>query len=185
MLSAPLKILILGPCGAGKSTLARKLRDQLGHPIIHLDQHYWQAGWVETPEDEWRDKLIHLMQAERWIMDGNYHKSLDLRLPEADFVIHLNAPTLRSLWRVTKRVRRYRGRTRPDMPAGCPERWDWGFMHYVATFNHLRTPLVMQKLAALDPQRVRYLRSKKEARRLQDELSRLHATSGGRNASDQ
>ena len=47
------RILILGCGGAGKSTLAGQLGEILDLPVIHLDQEYWQPGWVPTPDDEW------------------------------------------------------------------------------------------------------------------------------------
>lgn len=41
------RILVLGPCGAGKSTLAAQLGKRLDLPVIHLDSEYWRPGWVE------------------------------------------------------------------------------------------------------------------------------------------
>ena len=46
------RILVLGPCGAGKSTPAVKLGAKLGLPVIHLDKEYWRPGWVEPDPAE-------------------------------------------------------------------------------------------------------------------------------------
>ena len=46
------RIAIIGPGGAGKSTLAHQIGAKLGLPVIHLDAHYWHEGWVETPKEE-------------------------------------------------------------------------------------------------------------------------------------
>lgn len=129
------RILIIGSCGAGKSTLSRKMSSKLNLPIIHLDQEYWQPGWEETPKSEWEDKVKQLIKRPTYIMDGNYASTLDIRLSEADHLIFLDYPTRISFWRVLKRIISNYGKTRLDMTEGCPERFDIEFLHYVLVFN--------------------------------------------------
>ena len=38
------RVMIIGCGGAGKSTLARKLGEKTGLPVVHLDQIYWEPG---------------------------------------------------------------------------------------------------------------------------------------------
>ena len=142
------KVLILGCCGSGKSSLARILNDKLKIPVIHLDQEYWNAGWEETPKEIWNLKVAELVKRSSWIMDGNYGSSLSLRLPAADTIIYLDRSTFTCLRRVIKRIRKYKGTTRPDMVAGCPERWDWDFLHYVLTFNLVRRKALLSKISS-------------------------------------
>lgn len=78
------RVLVIGISGAGKSTFSRALANATGLPLIHLDKEFWQPGWVQTPRLNWRAKVTELAAGERWIMDGNYDSSLDLRLPRAD-----------------------------------------------------------------------------------------------------
>ena len=144
------KILILGCCGAGKSTFARKLNEKIGIEIIHLDQHYWNTNWQETERSEWEIRVQELANRPTWIMDGNYGSTLDMRIEKADTIIYLDVPTYRCLWRITKRTWQYYGTPRPDMPAGCNERFDFEFFHYVAVFNLVRRPSLMRKLESLD-----------------------------------
>ena len=40
------RVVILGRGGAGKSTLARRLGELVGLPVIELDKHFWQPGLV-------------------------------------------------------------------------------------------------------------------------------------------
>ena len=47
------RILVVGSGGAGKSTFARRLGELTGLPVVHLDRHFWRAGWKATPTDEW------------------------------------------------------------------------------------------------------------------------------------
>jgi len=140
------KILIIGCCGAGKSTLSKKLSTKLGLPVIHLDQAYWKPGWIETPKEEWECKIAELVKQLAYIMDGNYSGSLHLRLPSADQVIILDYPTRICFWRVIKRIVKNLGVTRSDMTQGCPERFDLAFLHYVLVFNIVSRKKIYKKI---------------------------------------
>lgn len=136
------RILVIGCCGSGKSTLSHKLYSKLGLPIIHLDQVYWQTDWIETHKAEFEKKVKELANQPAYIMDGNYASTLDLRLQRADTLIYLDFPTWICLWRVLKRIFKYHGQTRPDMTPGCHERFDIGFLHYVITFRWIAAPRI-------------------------------------------
>ncbi len=125
------KIIVLGSAGSGKSTLARKIGELLDIEVIHLDSYYWQPNWVATPDDEWTDKVKELLERERWVMDGNYTSSLELRIKAADAVIFLDRSRLFCLWRVFKRLMIYRGETRPELAEGCREKVDLDFLNWI------------------------------------------------------
>ncbi len=38
------RVVILGPGGAGKSTLADELGRRKGLSVVHLDEHFWHPG---------------------------------------------------------------------------------------------------------------------------------------------
>ncbi|MDQ3713515.1 MAG: DNA topology modulation protein [Acidobacteriota bacterium] len=122
------KILIIGSSGAGKSTFARRLGAATGLTVVHLDQLYWKPNWVEPSKDEWKETVAEVLENEAWIIDGNYSGTLDLRMRYADAIIFLDFPPTICVWRVLKRVAIYRRGKRPDMPAGCDERFDWDFV---------------------------------------------------------
>jgi len=106
--------------GAGKSTFSRALSAKTGLPVIHLDVHFWKPGWLKPSEDEWRDKQRSLLAGEEWIVDGNYHATLEDRLERADTVVFLDTP-----WWVCARRAFVRGVSkRPagfQVPNGCQE----------------------------------------------------------------
>jgi adenylate kinase family enzyme len=116
------RVLAIGSPGAGKSTLAAELARRTGLPLVHLDQHYWRVGWVEPDKREWAYQVARLITHDRWIMDGNYSGTLDLRLARADTVLDLEFPAWLCFARVVRRSWRGRGRPRADMAEGCPER---------------------------------------------------------------
>jgi len=129
------RVLIIGPCGSGKSTLARELAPRLGLPLVHMDQLGWQPGWVETGKSELLARLDAAVAGEAWLIEGNYGSTLAPRLERADTVLYLDFPIRLCLWRLIRRIVTHRGRARPDMPEGCPERFDLGFLWYVLNWN--------------------------------------------------
>lgn len=129
------RILIIGCGGAGKSTLARQMGEKTGLPVVHLDQLFWHPGWVESTKDEIDAKILEELGKPRWIMDGNYNRTLPLRLEKCDTVIYLDFSRFACLLGVLKRVLTTYGTVRPDMAEGCPERFDLEFLQWVWNFN--------------------------------------------------
>jgi adenylate kinase family enzyme len=170
------RVLVIGCCGAGKSTLSRQLAAITGLPRIELDAHYWQPGWQATPSDAWAQTVAALCERPAWIMDGNYTGTLPLRLARADAVIWLDYPRRVCLPRVLLRVAKDYGRVREGMPAGCPERFNLEFLRYVWNFNARVRPRLA---AALERHgsaaRLHRMRSDADARPLLRELGRRRA----------
>lgn len=140
------RVLVIGCSGAGKSRLAQDLAARTGLPVVHLDAHFWRPGWVEPDKAQWRAQLAGLLAEPAWIMDGNYGGTLEQRLQRADTVILLDYPTWLCLWRVLKRTARHWRRSRPDIGAGCVERFDWGFLRYVLSYRRQHRPRALAKL---------------------------------------
>ncbi|MDA3815169.1 MAG: hypothetical protein PF549_02275 [Patescibacteria group bacterium] len=122
------RILIIGSCGAGKSTLAKKLHEILGIEIIHLDQHYWKPNWTRTETEEWEKKVEKLLEKEEWIMDGNYRSTMGLRIPHADTIIWLGFSPIVCFYRILKRRLKNK---RIDELAGCKERVTFELLRWV------------------------------------------------------
>lgn len=144
------RVLVIGSGGAGKSTFATELAKRTGLPLIHLDANYWKAGWAETPKEEWERRVAELAGRSEWVMDGNYIGSIECRLAACDTVVFLDLPRTTCLWRAFKRRIQYRGRTRPDMAAECPEKMDWEFVQWIWKYPKQTRPLIMERLARLD-----------------------------------
>lgn len=129
------RIVIIGCGGAGKSTLARKLGEKTGLPVVHLDSIFWLPGWVEMNRDEFDRKIRAEMAKEAWIIDGNYNRTMPERVARCDTIIYLDFPRIVCLYGIFKRLLTNIGKTRPDMGEGCPERVDWEFLKWVWNYN--------------------------------------------------
>ena len=174
------RVLVIGPGGAGKSTLARAIAERVGLPLVHLDACYWRGGWVPTPADEWAATVARLTAGDAWVMDGNYGGTLDARLAACDTAIFLDLPRLVCLWGVVRRWLRYRGRTRPDLAAGCPEQLSWEFVQWIWTYPRRRRPGVLARLRALEGgKRVVILRSRRAVRRFVESLAQESESRAG------
>lgn len=143
------RILILGPSGSGKTTLAERIGSILEIPVVHLDRHYWNPGWRETPEIEWVEKVRKLISQDSWVMDGNYTTTLAMRATVADTIIFIKTSRRVSYLRAFRRIFRYYGRNRPDLPEGCPEHIDLEFLKYIWNYPRTRQPVILRFLKGL------------------------------------
>ena len=140
------RVLVLGCPGAGKSTLARSLGEALSLPVVHLDKLWWKSGWVNRTEGEFDALLDAVLLGEEWVIDGNYLRTLPRRLERCDAVVLLDYPRRVCLFRALRRILSWRGRTRPDMAADCPERLDGEFVRWIWEFHRTQRPQVLELL---------------------------------------
>jgi len=130
------RVMIIGGAGSGKSTLARKLGALTGLPIIHTDQIYWTSGWVERAVEEKLKLISQAHKRESWIIEGGISSTYPERMARADTCIWLDFPLHIRLWRILKRIWLYYGKTRPDLPKDCPERFSWEFIGWIISSRH-------------------------------------------------
>jgi len=140
------RVLVVGPPGAGKSSFALALGARTGLPVVHLDRHYWRAGWVMAPSDEWRAAVDRIVADDAWIIDGNYRSTMPARLARADTAVFLDVPRTTCLFRVIARFLRNVGRERPDITPGCREKMDWAFLRWVWDYPTRSRPEVLRLL---------------------------------------
>lgn len=129
------RILIIGCSGSGKSTLARALKDKLGLPVVHLDQLWWREGWKNVTREEFDSRLAMALNMDQWIIDGNYSRTMDVRLERCDTIIYLDFNRWECLLGMFQRVLGSYGKVRPDMAPGCPERFDFDFIKWIWNYN--------------------------------------------------
>ncbi|MGC2279059.1 MAG: hypothetical protein WA603_03530 [Candidatus Acidiferrales bacterium] len=130
------RVVILGRGASGKSTLAARLGEITGLPVIELDKLFWQSGLIATPRDEWQKVHINLTAQEKWIMDGDLgpYDALEPRLRPADTILFLDFSLPRCAWRALRR-----SRERADF-------WRW-----LITYRTKSRPVLMQAIATHAP----------------------------------
>ena len=86
------RAIIIGSPGAGKSVFARKLRDASGLPLYYLDKIWHKPDQTNISCEEFDLKLQDILRRERWIIDGNYQRTMEMRMRECDMVFLLDLP---------------------------------------------------------------------------------------------
>ena len=159
------RIIIIGCGGSGKSTLARQLGQKLEIPVVHLDKLFWRPGWVQISREEFDVLHEQALSEPRWIMDGNFNRTIQRRLERCDTVIYLDFSRTACLWGVFKRIITTYGVVRPDMGEGCPERFDWDFLKWVWNFNKDKRKKLMNQLAKAENVKVVILKNRRQVKR--------------------
>jgi adenylate kinase family enzyme len=163
------RVAIIGPSGAGKTTLALALGKRLGLELVELDRLFWQANWVETPLEECERIQRDALTRDAWVVDSASPRGLRARLEAADTIVFLDLPALVCAVRTLRRRLRARGGQRREMPPGCSTaRLDRALvrrMGYVRRYRHELRPLFLRELGRLPRnRRVVVLRNPQEVR---------------------
>ena len=169
------RVLIIGCGGAGKSTLARKLGEKTGLPVIHLDQIWWAPGnWKHVEREEFDKRLTEEMEKAKWILDGNFNRTLEARLEKCDTVIYLDYPRLVCLKNWVGRVIKNWGHHRLDMAEGCNEWFDPEMAHWIWNFNKKNRAHYYTLLNKQAGKQIRILKSRREANVFLSSLTDIH-----------
>lgn len=122
-MAVPERISIVGPSGAGKTTLSKRVSAAFDMPRLELDSLQHQPNWTALDPELFRAKVRTFVEQPRWVIDGNYTsiKALDLIWARADHVLWLDLPRHRTFPRVVWRTLR-RALAREELWNGNRER---------------------------------------------------------------
>lgn len=96
------KIALFGPPATGKTTLARWLSTELGHPHTDLDEVlFTPAG--PLPLEEFRRQAGEITARDEWIVEGNFSKLADVVWHRADVLVWLDFPLALIMYRIVRR----------------------------------------------------------------------------------
>jgi len=115
------RINVIGTSGSGKTTFARELARLLGLPCVEMDALFWKPGWRESSNEEFFPRVEEATSGERWVLDGNYSRTLPIKWKRVQLVVWLDPSFLRTIARVAARTLR-RGLTREELWPGTGNR---------------------------------------------------------------
>ena len=98
------RILVIGCPGAGKTYFSKRLSKILNLPLVHMDNLYWNKDKTSVDLDTLKARLQPYLEKEEWIIDGNYHKTLEMRLPYASDVFVLDLPRKECIQGILDRI---------------------------------------------------------------------------------
>ena len=101
---SPRRVVVVGPTGSGKTTLAADIARILGLPHIEQDALYWGPGWEEPPRELFRQKLEQVLAGGEWVVDGNYSHQRDLTWGQAQALVWLDYGLGVIWWRLLRRT---------------------------------------------------------------------------------
>ena len=164
--------MIVGSSGSGKSTLARQLGEILHLPVIHIDKELWNPGWVKTPGNEWHKKHYKLVSSSEWVIDGNNDSTIKIRFEKADTVIFLDLNRFVCLCGALKRRLTYIGKTRPDVPEGCPETFSFELIKYIWQYPVKWRPIIMDRSSKYEHIILIHIKNRKMLKRFINDVRR-------------
>ncbi len=154
-----LKVIVIGSPGAGKSTFARKLRDITGIPLYYLDMLWHKPDRATVTQEEFNKRLAEILQKDRWIIDGNYQRTLESRLQECDTVFLMDFPLETCISGAQSRI----GKQREDLP-WIELEFDEDFKQWIMDFPKNRLPQLYEMIRKYkDSKDITVFRSRKEA----------------------
>jgi adenylate kinase family enzyme len=122
---------VIGCGGSGKTTLARRLGERLGLPVVHGD-FLGRRGDGRAQGEEWAALHASVIARHEWILDAMRLGTLDERLVRADTAVFLDLPRRACYAGVIARRRRYRGGV--DPASGVADRVNLGFLRWIWRF---------------------------------------------------
>ena len=158
------RILVIGCPGSGKTRLAKALGEKLDLPVVHLDKLWWTGEWENVSREEFDARLEQVLEGEKWIIDGNFSRTMPLRLRYCDTIIYLDYSRWQCLLGMTQRVLANYGKSRPDMGGNCPERFDMEFIKFIWNFNKNNRRMIHAWIAQARHAKSFVLKNRQEAK---------------------
>lgn len=135
------KVIVIGCPGAGKSIFSQKLSNVTHLPLYHIDMLYHKKDGTHISREELENKLKSIFKNDDWIIDGNYQKTLEMRMKECNTIFLLDFPTDVCLEGAKSRI----GKKRDDLP-WIEENLDENFEQSIINFRNEKLPQIYELL---------------------------------------
>lgn len=153
------KAIIIGCPGSGKTTFAEKLQKCTGLPLYYLDAIWHKPDKTHIPREEFDQRIVEIFETPKWIIDGNYKRTIEMRMKQCDTVFLFDLPVEVCLQGVTDRV----GKERYDLP-WLETELDPEFKQFIEDFPKDTLPYIYELIEKYkDDKRVIIFKSREEA----------------------
>jgi len=148
------KIVVIGCSGSGKSTFSRRLAEITGLPLYYLDMIWWRKDCSHISRLSFERKQKAIIKTDKWIIDGNFRRTIELRISRAELIYFLDLPTQVCIDGVLNRGKR------PDMPCDLPA--DDELIEYIKNYDVNCKPLIMHLFKQYPDKKIITFHSHKE-----------------------
>ena len=133
------KVIVIGCPGSGKTTFAEKLNKCTGLPLYYLDAIWHKPDKTHISREEFDERITEIFATPKWIIDGNYKRTIESRLRQCDTVFIFDLPTEVCLQGATERI----GKARYDLP-WLETELDDEFKQFIEEFPEKTLPYIYE-----------------------------------------
>ena len=151
------KVIVIGCPGSGKTTFSEKLQVKTNLPLYYLDAIWHKPDKTHIPRSEFDERLHEILKEEKWIIDGNYQRTLETRLQYCDTVFLLDLPTAVCLEGAINRL----GKERYDLP-WIEKELSPEFREQIVAFSSVQLPQIYELLEKYNDKNIIIFKSRKE-----------------------
>jgi adenylate kinase family enzyme len=175
------KVAVFGNAGGGKSTVARRLAEITGLPLIVLDFLQFPEGYRsdrdgggKISDDQYTKLHSEIIGRAEWVIDGygSVASAWD-RFAVADTLVYVDLPLSMHYWGVTKRLVKGLFKTPPGWPENSPVLQSSLSSYQIVWLYHTRLTPRYRKLVTESPSKhVHHLRSYAQMSRFLEAVQR-------------
>ena len=135
------KVIVIGCPGSGKTTFSEKLHKITGLPLYHLDAIWHKPDKTHITRDNFDKSIAEILNTSEWIIDGNYNRTIEIRLKHCDTVFLFDLQTEVCIEGAMNRL----GKERYDLP-WIEKEINPSFKQLIMEFPYKSLPIIYKLL---------------------------------------